>query len=441
MINMNVKAVHQIVIAGIFLTFIALGLHSYLPKKTLDLLNNSSFSNFIFSTQNTQGEYLGFWIDQPRGIWGCKVNAQLDPNIYHTCSFSVWLAPVDAQGVNVSAYSHLLLDIDYEGGNQRLRVSLRNFNSLYSKIDDTNSTKFHSVRVDMNDLKTPLQLKIDEFSVADWWLIQYNIPRSSSGRDLTNVLSAGIDFEDVIAPGIHKFHVKRIELSGDWISRDKWYLLVITPWLIGILFYAINQLRLLRSRAKEDSLRISQLAQQYNHLKLQSDEFRRLSTVDPLTQSFNRFGVHQIITSLESSSENATSPRYSLVMIDIDYFKRINDRRGHDAGDRVLQLVSEIIQTRIRKTDYLGRWGGEEFIVILPNTRKEFSLALAEKLRLIINDTLFEPENPLNVSASFGVAEQLPGEDFSMTFKRVDNALYSAKNQGRNCCVMANNTL
>ncbi|MBK8186724.1 MAG: GGDEF domain-containing protein [Cellvibrio sp.] len=228
-----------------------------------------------------------------------------------------------------------------------------------------------------------------------------------------------------------------MELIGDWISRDNWYLLVISPWLVGILFYAINQLRLLSARAREDSLRIHQLAQQYNKLKVQSDEFRRLSTVDPLTQCFNRFGVHQIITSLETTETQSRLPGYSLIMIDIDYFKRINDRRGHDAGDRVLQLVSEIIQTRIRKTDYLGRWGGEEFIVILPNTNKEFSLALSEKLRLIIYDTLFEPDNPLSVSASFGVAEKLPNEDFAMTFKRVDNALYAAKNQGRNCCVMA----
>ena len=123
--------------------------------------------------------------------------------------------------------------------------------------------------------------------------------------------------------------------------------------------------------------------------------------------------------------------------MDIDYFKRINDSRGHDAGDRVLQLVSEIIQSRIRRSDYLGRWGGEEFIILLPDTRKEFALALAEKIRLVIHDTIFEIEHPLNVTASFGVGQQQNNEDFATAFKRVDTALYAAKNQGRNCCVMA----
>src|SRR5690606_17021248 len=122
---------------------------------------------------------------------------------------------------------------------------------------------------------------------------------------------------------------------------------------------------------------------------------------------------------------------YSLILIDIDYFKRINDRRGHDAGDRVLQAVSALIQQRVRTTDYEGRWGGEEFVVILPDTRKEFALAVAEKIRLVIYDTIFESENPLNVTASFGVAQREANEDFATTFKRVDNALYAAKNQGR----------
>ena len=213
--------------------------------------------------------------------------------------------------------------------------------------------------------------------------------------------------------------------------------MILSAWLIGIFVYALNQLRLLKRQTEEDNQRIYQLALQNTKLEQQSNEFRRLSTVDPLTQCFNRFGVHQIISKLESTEFDSYSPRYSLIMIDIDYFKRINDRRGHDTGDRVLQMISEIVQTRIRKSDYLGRWGGEEFIVILPNTRKEFSLALAEKLRLIIYDTVFEPDNPLSVTASFGVAQQEPGEDFASAFKRVDMALYCAKNQGRNCCVMA----
>src|SRR5690606_18302079 len=136
---------------------------------------------------------------------------------------------------------------------------------------------------------------------------------------------------------------------------------------------------LLREQTSEDNKRIYHLAQQNKKLLQQSDELRRLSTVDPLTQCFNRFGVHQIISRLEAHDPIKESV-YSLILIDIDYFKRINDRRGHDAGDRVLQAVSALIQQRVRATDYVGRWGGEEFVVILPDTRKELALAVAEKI-------------------------------------------------------------
>ena len=80
-------------------------------------------------------------------------------------------------------------------------------------------------------------------------------------------------------------------------------------------------------------------------------------------------------------------------------------------------------------------------MVILPSTRKEFAIALAEKIRLIIYDTIFEPENPLAVTASFGISEKLPDEDFASTFKRADSALYLAKAQGRNCCLLADDRL
>src|SRR6187551_858433 len=133
-------------------------------------------------------------------------------------------------------------------------------------------------------------------------------------------------------------------------------------------------------------------------------------------------------------------PDFTLIIIDIDHFKRINDRRGHDAGDRVLRSVAAIIGKGMRASDFLGRWGGEEFIVILPGTRKEFAIALAEKIRLMIYAAVFEPSNPLSVTASFGVSDKLADEDFATTFKRADKALYEAKAQARNCCVIADDT-
>lgn len=434
---MNALRTNQLLIIGILLTLLALGAYPLLPKKNLELLNNPSFSAYIFGTNNNQGEALAVWFDQPNHIWGCKVPSDLDYNLYPSCSYAVWVADQNANGLDLSNYNNLIIDLNYQGNNERLRISVRNFNKEYSKLEDTNSTKFHSVRVDKKDLEHPVVLSLNEFNPADWWLRQYKIPRINSGREMSNVTTIGIDFEDNMAPGEHRFHIKHITLEGHWISRDNWYLIIIAPWLIGILFYSTNQLRLLRRQASEDRQRIYQLSQQNNKLQQQKEEFRRLSTVDPLTQCFNRFGIHQIIEYLMSKPAVENLPTFSLILLDIDYFKRINDRRGHDAGDRVLERIGRIVYEGMRKVDYIGRWGGEEFIIVMPNTTQGFALAMAEKIRILIFDEIFEPEQPLNVTASFGIGERIGEEDFATVFKRVDDALYKAKNQGRNCCVMA----
>lgn len=437
---MNALRTNQLLIIGILLTLLALAAHPYLPKRNLELINNPQFSSFIFSNNDSRGNPLGMWIDQPANRWVCDIPADLDQSTYPTCSFAVWLAGTEAgtEGINFSRYTFLVLDMKYQGSNQRLRISVRNFNKKYSRIEDPNSAKFHSVRVDKTDLQQPAQLRLSEFKPADWWLISFNIAREDSGTDLRNIVSVGVDFEDSMQPGRHEFQVNHFTLHGEWISRDNWYLMIIAPWLIGILIYAVNQLRLLRMQAQVDTHRIYQLAQQNQKLAQQSEEFRRLSTVDPLTQCFNRFGIHQIIEYLLSKRRENNLPEFSLILLDIDYFKRINDRRGHAAGDRVLENISRIIQTATRQQDYVGRWGGEEFIIVLPATHQNFALAMAEKLRILIFDEVFEPDEPLSVTASFGVGEHIMDEDFATTFKRVDDALYAAKNQGRNCCVMLN---
>src|SRR5690606_35037871 len=124
----------------------------------------------------------------------------------------------------------------------------------------------------------------------------------------------------------------------------------------------------LNAQTRHDIEVITQLSTTNEKLKEETDKFRRLSTVDPLTQLYNRFGIDQIIASLAgkgylSASDN---PRYSLLVADIDYFKRINDQYGHDTGDQVLQHVAKIIQENMRGGDFVGRWGGEEFVMIMP---------------------------------------------------------------------------
>jgi len=120
----------------------------------------------------------------------------------------------------------------------------------------------------------------------------------------------------------------------------------------------------------------------------------------------------------------------SLIMFDIDHFKKVNDTYGHAVGDYVLQTLTQIVKMDLRETDYLVRWGGEEFIIIAPDTDVRRAEILAERVRKSAEEYSFDQVG--TVTVSFGVT-QFTGDDTEDTFiKRTDDALYSAKRMGRN---------
>ncbi|RFF29012.1 MULTISPECIES: sensor domain-containing diguanylate cyclase [unclassified Wenzhouxiangella] len=160
-----------------------------------------------------------------------------------------------------------------------------------------------------------------------------------------------------------------------------------------------------------------------------NQRFERLATSDHLTGLWNRYRMEEAIDHEVSVAERYGRP-CALVMFDIDHFKRFNDTWGHDAGDEVLKHVARSVSTQLRDTDHVGRWGGEEFIVLSANTGLEGATHLAERLRAAIE--VLEIRDYGSVTASFGVAVHEKGEQSRELVKRADRALYAAKEGGRN---------
>ncbi len=162
--------------------------------------------------------------------------------------------------------------------------------------------------------------------------------------------------------------------------------------------------------------------------KLQEQTIR-----DPLTGAYNRRHMEVCLaTAIDRKyRHNSTA---SLLMLDVDYFKRINDELGHEAGDEVLSKLVTLMEGRIRKLDLLFRSGGEEFIILLPDTNAEQASILAEQLRTEIAATPFISAHA--ITASIGVAELENADTRDHWLKHVDDALYSAKNEGRNKVVV-----
>jgi diguanylate cyclase len=161
----------------------------------------------------------------------------------------------------------------------------------------------------------------------------------------------------------------------------------------------------------------------------QREQLLLMATRDPLTGAGNRRGLDIKLTDIINSHWR-TGARASIVLLDLDHFKRVNDVHGHGMGDRVLKRITEIINLRIRVTDSLYRIGGEEFVVVLEGASREQATHLAEQLRTLVEANELVPDPGITIS--LGVAELKAGETAMHWLQRADEALYQAKDAGRN---------
>ena len=179
------------------------------------------------------------------------------------------------------------------------------------------------------------------------------------------------------------------------------------------------------------------LASYYHYLINQAESrLRDMATTDPLTQLSNRRAVIEAIRDEEQRILRG-QPQMSFVLCDLDHFKDINDTHGHDAGDEVLKAVSHVLSQGIREVDHLARWGGEEFLIVLPGADTQQAQQVAERLRKAV-EALRIPVGgrQLSVSMTFGVSALHPGETSEHTISRADQALYQGKHAGRNRVVV-----
>ncbi len=163
------------------------------------------------------------------------------------------------------------------------------------------------------------------------------------------------------------------------------------------------------------------------------EKMKKLANTDILTQTFNRVKFKDIIKREMEMVKRHNQP-LSLLMFDVDNFKKINDSYGHNVGDNVLKIIANITKENIREIDYLVRWGGEEFLIVAPDTTLEKAEALAERLRNAIEIYNFVEVG--RVTASFGVAYSTKNDTENALVKRVDHAMYQAKTAGKNNVVV-----
>jgi len=171
------------------------------------------------------------------------------------------------------------------------------------------------------------------------------------------------------------------------------------------------------------------------------EKIEYLALTDTLTGIANRRNITTLMGK-EVSRSKRNGATFSMIMCDIDFFKNVNDTYGHDTGDYVLCEVADIIQNNIRHQDIVARWGGEEFLVVLPETRVEDATSVAEKLRRTIEEKEMEfGEYKFKVTMTFGVSVYESELGIEKSIKKADDALYDGKQNGRNKVVQAHTKL
>ncbi len=163
---------------------------------------------------------------------------------------------------------------------------------------------------------------------------------------------------------------------------------------------------------------------------LWENQLRVQSTVDTLTGCYNRLWIDTKMEEFSLFRDSDPNSHFSLIMFDIDNFKKVNDAYGHLAGDKILVECSSLVRTYIRPSDYYARWGGEEFIILLPLKTLDEGYRIAERIRRGIEEHTFSTGS--HITCSFGVAASRPQESAESLVRRADDMLYLAKRNGKN---------
>ncbi len=345
------------------------------------------------------------------------------------CSLMIPLVDASSPGLDLSRFDRLKLTLEFNSTEADTIL-------VYLLNDEGRQGNLHG-RANMHTLApitgiADYEMSLSGFNLPSWWIFAHP-EEAYAGLRFDSVRHLQISTGDNTIERLVNIGFIRMEMTGKWIAAKDLYLALVIFWLLFSVLHAVYNLKKLHNENRQARKRESDLAQINKFLSIEKEKYESMAKHDPLTGCLNRTGLRDVLTRVMDFYIRK-SIRSSLILLDIDYFKRINDLHGHAEGDAVLVNLARFIQKHIREDDYLVRWGGEEFAIICCNTTSKGALGLAENLRALIAGQAISSKS--NVTCSFGVAE-LNSSNVKDWFKQADMALYLAKANGRNNVVLA----
>lgn len=417
----------------IVFTLLALAFQAYGPERLLTLGQDTSFHIEVIDDRNNGGKSVA---TLKRDGQNLILDCEITPSEYQWpyCEISFILTDAKGNGLDLSNFHQATLWAKYSTPQTfGIRFQLINFNPAYSKVNDATTLKYNAIELFNMHERYPQVIQMHHMQVPTWWLSQGRIAPDYWGPEFNEVRGVQISTGEHVKPGRYQMIIERVEISGKYINDRSLYFTLLCAWTLLALAFFVDTLRKTKRELHTNLQRQKQLEELNLLLNLEQQELEERLTRDPLTGVLNRDGIAPVFN--QGWSTDSTH-MLSLIFIDIDHFKRINDTYGHNVGDQVLLAFAQALSENTRTQDLLARWGGEEFVLACPDTTLENACGLAEKLRRCIEEN--DWPKALQVTASFGVAQMLKNESPTDFIARVDKALYVAKAQGRNCVRASN---
>ncbi|GHE94977.1 GGDEF domain-containing protein [Thalassotalea profundi] len=426
------KFYNTLLITLITVTCITIILQIFSLKKTLVLQPDTHKAVKAISDQSLNGTSSATLIKN-NNKWLLKCNIQASSYNWPFCEIALnfFEAPYSKsmKGLDLSSYSSIQLKAKYlNHPNSSIRIQLRNYNDSYAKIDDDSTWKYIGIEYWPDDMGIT-EIPMKSLQVASWWLNEQKIPIHLSAPEFDSVMVIEISTGNKIKPGQYMLELEYIKFTGKFFTNSQVLYTLIALWVFSAIIVLLLNLKHSREKLTNTAREAQELKQLNQLLNVKTKTLKDKAERDPLTGALNRSGIQPYFTQKQK--------KLSLIFIDIDHFKLINDIHGHLVGDEILKEFVKTISENCRNTDIIARWGGEEFLLVCPDTLLSEAFELAQLLRKIMDEKTWV--NNIKLTSSFGVAQR--GDESASDFiERADKALYDAKARGRNQVVMSKPT-
>ncbi|MBD1573831.1 GGDEF domain-containing protein [Vibrio sp. S17_S38] len=426
--NIVNKSILLVVILNIFITAIYL---LFNDQKSL-LITPEKYVYSVATDQALGGRSLAsIHSEKDTTTMFCELNNSENYR-WPYCELTIHLSDNIKNGLDLSLYSSVILDVDYRGpesGSQKIRVNLRNFEEDIFNPDDNNTIKYNGIEYAPGLHQGARIVDFGKFQVLTWWLFDYNIDLEHSGVKLNNVPFLQIATDSGSEAGLHQITINKIMFIGNYIRRSTFAFILLFTWIVGAIFLFVYQRTSARVEIEKMEARTKSLALMNQRLSLRCNEIEEMATKDQLTGAVNRHGIKDWLDNIARRVRWGLDS-VSIIYVDLDNFKFINDQFGHQVGDEILRQFVDLTRSELRDSDNLVRWGGEEFIIFCSGSNIHIAARIAERIRMTIENHQWEMA--VKLTCSFGVTELVAGERVTEMIARADEALYQAKNNGRN---------